>query len=105
MADKKYIERGAVLKNIDDYHHTSHIQSITRETEKEKTLWWGIHSGVNYCRNTVIDAPIADVVEVVRCKECRYFGDEDKHITGGRCTWWEALVDKTDFCSYGERKE
>lgn len=62
MADKEYIERGALLKNIDDYHHTSHIQSITRETEKEKTLWWGIHSGVNYCRNTVIDAPAADVV-------------------------------------------
>ena len=80
----EYIEREALLKNIEDFHHTSHIQSITRKTKEEKTLWWGIHSGVNYCRNTVIDAPTADVVEVKHgtwklhkdgsgtCNQCRF---------------------------------
>lgn len=61
---KEYIEREAVRKKIEDFHHTSHIQSLTRETEEAKRLWRGIHSGVNYCRNTVIDAPAADVIEI-----------------------------------------
>lgn len=62
----EYIEREALLKGIDEFHHTAHIQSLTRETEEAKILWKGIHSGVNYSRNHIIEAPTADVVEVVR---------------------------------------
>ena len=45
--------------------------------------------------------PAADVVEVVRCKDCRHYDkgacwDQDAY---GRC-WRE-----DDYCSYGERKE
>lgn len=47
------------------------------------------------------EVPTADVVEVVRCKDCKYFkyGDyctEDK-MEHSQCR-------KNDFCSYGERK-
>ena len=48
--------------------------------------------------------PFADVVEVVRCKDC-------KHHNGVTCEFWSAdpyeqspaLPD--DYCSYGERKD
>lgn len=45
--------------------------------------------------------PTADVVEVVRCKDCIYWRDADhtcKHsFTSPRCA--------NDFCSFGERAE
>ena len=46
-------------------------------------------------------APTVDVVEVVRCRECRSY---NKPKTG----WCEVHLDREhmdDFCSYGERKE
>ena len=62
----------------------------------------------------------ADVVEVVRCRECKYWVDEDgklqrsdgvlfarckvhNYLLDGRHTGW--CPTENDFCSYGERKE
>ena len=64
--------------------------------------------------------PAADVVEVVRCRECKYWGDEagelqrsdrglfarckvHNYLLDGRHTGW--CPTENDFCSYGERKE
>ena len=64
--------------------------------------------------------PAADVVEVVRCRECKYWGDEDgklqrsdgllfarckihNYLLDGRHTGW--CPTENNFCSYGERKE
>lgn len=55
----------------------------------------------------LINEPTADVVEVVRCKDCKYWGG----ITFGNiCRRWTGLNVKNctkpnDFCSYGERRE
>ena len=64
--------------------------------------------------------PTVDAVEVVRCRECKYWGDEDgklqrsdgvlfarckvhNYLLDGRLTgWWPT---GNDFCSCGERKE
>ena len=61
-----------------------------------------------------------DAVEVVRCRECKYWGDEagelqrsdgvlfarckvHNYLLDGRHTGW--CPTENDFCSYGERKE
>ncbi len=56
-------------------------------------------------RKLMVEAPIADVVEVVRCKDC-------KHLYFVKsCSKYECrkgcgtLKYSNDFCSYGERKE
>ena len=63
--------------------------------------------------------PAADVAEVVRCRECKYWGDEagelqrsdgvlfarckvHNYLLDGRHTGW--CPTENDFCSYGERK-
>lgn len=48
----------------------------------------------------------ADVVEVVRCKDCRWYEDQYRKIfencvRGGRTI----PMQPTDYCSYGERRE
>lgn len=47
-------------------------------------------------------APAEDVVEVVRCKDCKHYRtDED-----GWCIYHEdCYLKPDDYCSYGERRE
>ena len=46
--------------------------------------------------------PTADVVEVTRCKDCKYYhNDED----GNLCELLIVDMKEQDFCSYGKRKE
>ena len=68
----------------------------------------------------VEEMPTVDAVPVVRCRECKYWGDEDgklqrsdgvlfarckvhNYLIDGRHTGW--CPTENDFCSYGERKE
>ena len=50
----------------------------------------------------------SDVVEVVRCKNCKYWDNTTKWAV---CTRWsadpyeQATTEKNDFCSYGEKNE
>ena len=49
------------------------------------------------------DAPTIDAIEVVRCKDCIHYESD-----GGAfmvCRIDDMVVDDTDYCSYGERKE
>lgn len=45
-------------------------------------------------------------VEVVRCKDCKYWQDNNGGYPHEECRWGkEETPDADDFCSYGERKE
>ena len=63
--------------------------------------------------------PTVDAVEVVRCRDCKYWGDEagklqcsdgallarckvHNYLIDGRHTGW--CPTENDFCSYGDRK-
>ena len=47
---------------------------------------------------SILKERLANSVEVVRCKECKRFGDE------GWCFWRDVAIKPDDFCSYGERE-
>lgn len=52
----------------------------------------------------IINVPTADVVEVVRCKDCKWLivgGLCCKNIKGGG----HKKLNPDDYCSYGERKD
>lgn len=54
--------------------------------------------------------PTADVVEVVRCKDCKFFGKNrpyrDNKLPFAFCDkFHHNITTDDDFCSYGERKE
>ena len=51
-------------------------------------------------------APTVDAVEVVRCKDCKWY--ERKYPWNNAstmCSYLEFPMDDNDFCSWGERKE
>lgn len=59
--------------------------------------------------NDVKNAPAADVVEVVRCKDCVEWQSDWIPSCGSKGSHYCVIMDTTmkpnDYCSYGERSE
>lgn len=87
----EYIERTDLRKTL-----KKEIQ-ILKETPGKDDWDKGIIQGIKESIMHLNVAPAADVVEVVRCGECKYWDNGD-------CYRIE-LTRHDDFCSYGERKE
>ena len=49
--------------------------------------------------NLIEAVPAADVVEVVRCKECKH-----TDLFYPYCTIWEAAIDEDGYCYKGEKE-
>lgn len=50
-------------------------------------------------------APAADVAPVVRCKDCKYWQDNNDGYPHEECRWGHGETpNANDFCSYGERR-
>jgi hypothetical protein len=81
----RYIDADLLIKNI------AKIEDL--RTISTKTIGQAISN-----------TPTADVVEVVRCKDCKEFHRADKKFAQ-HCRIHGAMVQEDDFCSYGERKE
>lgn len=83
----RYIDVDAIVEEMDRYLEQCTKVGIVVDGE---TCFYKVNELLAY-------APTADVVEVVRCKDCCHIFDGDCPIT------WEKTDD--DFCSYGERRE
>lgn len=86
----EYIERKAVINKVNEI--PAHFDN------------GDIRYGIELAIQTIKDTPTADVVEVVRCKDCRYYVAEycTRDIKS-RTNMFYMRAD--DFCSYGERKD
>ena len=59
-----------------------------------------------YATSFIDAAPTVDAVEVTRCKDCKYWQDNNDGYPHEECRWGHGETpDANDFCSYGERKE
>lgn len=64
------------------------------------------HIVTHYVRNFIEDAPTADVVEVVRCKDCKHYKDIfcGLHVQAYCDREGREMRKPSDFCSYGEKR-
>lgn len=67
--------------------------------------------GYDDCVEAILKAPAADVVPVVRCKDCKWFVDNNGGEWYG-CKMFQVVritpedaPKPDDFCSYGKRKD
>ena len=107
MADKEYIERDCIVNSIRksfDFYYQIPIYPSDRE----------VQNIVNRVKRIVQELPAADVVEVVRCKDCKnaYMNSFSAQSCVAMCRFLAnrsngelAIVQQDDFCSRGERKE
>lgn len=63
---------------------------------------WGKDYDKALAEAIIQDAPS---IEIIRCRECKWFDDKDYGEPTRYCTWHESVVNADDFCSYGERRE
>ena len=81
MNEKKYVEVNDLLMHLPDEPYKGAIRRVLQQAQS------------------------ADVVEVVRCKDCRY--SERARITDNGlkiCAASGMEITDDDFCSYGERR-
>ena len=99
MAEKEYIERLAAIEQIrllycKDCNSYNGIRCRACEFDDAMLL--------------IEDIPTADVVEVVRCKDCQCYEMDVEYYGGGHkdiCRLFKRQTYHDDYCSYGERRE
>lgn len=92
---KEYVEREVISEGIRKYYYKNPPNSSYQE---------GFDRGLDKAQRVILDAPVADVAPVVRCKDCRWRGREEcamfYRCECGEQHTWET---ENDFCSYGEQ--
>ena len=62
------------------------------------------YSNIDIC-SRINSAPTVDAVEVVRCKDCRWFGEEDEDDGQCWCFFNNVPTLRQGFCYFGERRK
>lgn len=80
---------------------------INREMAADSIVLECDNVTLEQARQAIKDVPSADVVEVVRCKDCEHC---EKRRTANYqpffyCLMQECSIKDDDYCSYGERKD
>ena len=77
------------------------------KTQYGEELGWQCIVNMSDVGMMVEDAPTVDAVEVVRCKDCKWYAPNNDGFWYG-CTFDTRNKDdepkSNDFCSYGEKK-
>ena len=60
--EKLLIDANALREHFGEHYDDAFMQIVTREN---KDYWRGYSNGINWGRNTLVDAPTVDAVEVV----------------------------------------
>lgn len=68
-----------------------------------------VGDNVKWAKEILYRTPTADVVEVVKCKDCKYYKAQKQSMIWENkkkycCRVVALKVNETDYCSYGERR-
>ena len=92
----KYVNADKIIEHLND-----EIEGCEDCDVCFRPVKYGTRLGLEYSKSLVETAETADVVQVVRCKDCTV-----PHNQWTGCPILNGLVTPPDFyCSYGERKK
>lgn len=92
MAEKKYIDRDAL---INDFESDLIIRMFYNLKGSPRPRAIDIADVIK----RIEDFSTEDIVKVVRCKDCKFYGNGDCSVQSVRSMY------PNDYCSYGERRE
>lgn len=98
MAEYKDVE--PLKKQIADFKRT--VNSVKPMNSDYLT---GYISALSVVEGAIAEQSTADVVEVVRCKDCIYHYFLDSDYGGYLCEISRLEIHLDDYCCFGERKE
>lgn len=76
---------------------------VEAEKVRDYMMRYGFRAPDMTVTEFIEDFPAADVVEVVRCAQCKYRNEDDGFCYGRGCPY--QLVADDGFCNKGERKK
>ena len=77
-------------------------EALLREIERREALMVGDKLvSVDAMKSFIKNRPAVDVVEVVRCKDCRYFGLNDENVPYCLNPFGLDDPEPNGFCNYG----
>ena len=89
----RYIDADALIEACEQWKEPV-------EHDAQDVAW---NQGIDACINEIKHhAPTVNAVEVVRCKDCKYYRDSFGETY---CDMTRGHVEVTDYCSFGEREE
>ena len=102
----EYIEREALYRKIAELEMLARDRYLDTPTSSPVYPRYMAQLGERtQLKFLVADFPAADVVEVVRCKDCEYFLKAEVNGNGFLiCSVTDKEIYEEDFCSYGERR-
>lgn len=90
----EYIEKARLLERLTDYYN---------QTAMDDTKPLSMRTAAD-CLSIIGGAPAADVVEVVRCKNCKNY-ELMKSNNSHFCNEFGGRVTEEDFCSRAQRMD
>jgi hypothetical protein len=102
MRMAEYLNKEMFLQSMGLIGDETKYGNRDREHQNRSYSTWMGYEIIGSIEDSVVEE---DVVEVVRCKDCKHW----QVCVDGFTTWCPLLMDKNtkadDFCSYGERRE
>ena len=90
----EYIERYSTIEDV----------LCTSIVTDDSFFGLGFQAGVDAAVRKIANRPAADVVEVVRCKDCQYYNQDLMSPGTGWCEYLERGEWDRHFCSYADRR-
>lgn len=81
----------------------TYAKRINKETGEVVDLFQEGNAELKKAAERIANLPSADVVDVVRCRDCKYY--EPNSPYDGWCHGWSGMTVDDGYCSYGERKD
>lgn len=104
------IERQSILAALEKAIANTNPDYYKMDTREGYGDWMhsnGFNCAITHAIVTIEQSVKYDAVEVVRCKDCKYWGNPlnwDGHIVGG-CDFVEMVTDADGYCYRAVRKE
>ena len=100
----EYIEREALRDSVDsiDWYSVYKGKLTAGSPSSANALY-----KANEIYSAIDNAPAADVVTVVRCKDCKHWQKDFAGCTEfvGRCDYANYMIGANGYCLYGEKME
>ena len=99
-SEKRLIDANNLMEQVKAIHKAVDTSKINTDYDT------GFHSATSQVQGLIAYMPTVDAVEVVRCKDCKWFkkGTPFRHECNNICAGM-FYVRQEDFCSHGERKD
>lgn len=98
----EYIDREAVIESIKTGRYPDAEEDYEFDTDRQWAV--GFNSGLSRAMHDIICAPAADVVPVVRCKDCEHLELRPELPGVPFCRVWQNAVATDEYCRRGKRR-